>query len=86
MIRQNSTNLSLSMSELSSFLYFKFFSSNFAFAHAQEKIVMLIRIGHTCVAQKHKKTDLLLETRSEINFEFIKFIKICKLSPFDKNK
>ena len=45
---------------------------------------MLIRIGHTCVALKHKKTDLSLETSSEINFKFIKFVKI--LSPFDKNK
>ena len=50
----------------------------------RKKIVMLIRIDYTCVALKHKKTDLSLETRSEINFEFIKFVKSCKLSPFDK--
>ena len=36
---------------------------------------MLIGIGHTCVALKHKKTDLSLEKSSEINFEFIKFVK-----------
>ena len=47
---------------------------------------MLTTIGHTRVALKHKKTDLSLETSSEINFEFIKFVKISKLSPFVKNK
>ena len=72
---------------LCSFLCFKLYSLNFAIAYAQKKIVMLnIRISHTCVALKQKKTDLSLETSSEINFEFIKFVKICKLSPFDKNK
>ena len=40
-----------------------------------KKIVKLIRIRHTCVALFHKKTVLSLETRSEINFEFIKFVK-----------
>ena len=45
---------------------------------------MLIRICHTCVAFKHKKTDLSFERSTEINFEFIKFVKKCKLSPFDK--
>ena len=33
---------------------------------------MLIRICHTCVALKHKKTDLSFERSAEINFEFIK--------------
>ena len=47
---------------------------------------MLIRIRHTCVAFIHKKTDFSLETSSEINFEFIKFAKKCKMSPLDKNK
>ena len=47
---------------------------------------MLIRICHTCVALKHKKTDLSFERSAEINFEFIKFVKIYKLSPFDENK
>ena len=51
-----------------------------------KKIVMHMKIGHTCVGLKHKKTDLSIETWSEINFEFIKFVKNCKLSPFDKNK
>ena len=41
----------------------------------RKKIVMLIRIRHTCVALIHKRTVLSLETSSEINFEFIKFVK-----------
>ena len=72
------------MSELCSFLCLKLYSLNFAIAHAQKQIVKLIRIGPTCVALKHKKTDLSLETSSEINLEFIKFVKNCKLSPIDK--
>ena len=62
------------------------YSVNFAIAHAQKKIVKLIRIRHTCVALLHKKSVLSLETSSEINFEFIKFVKNRKMSPFDKNK
>ena len=51
------------------------------------KIVVLIRIRHTCVALIHKKTVLSLETSSEISFEFIKFIKKGKIvSLFDKKK
>ena len=38
-------------------------------------IIKLIRIRHICVALLHKKTVLSLETSSEINFEFIKFVK-----------
>ena len=34
----------------------KLYSLNFAIAHAQVKIVMLIKIGLNCVAQRHKKT------------------------------
>ena len=49
-IRRNSTNVSLLMSELCSFLCFKLYSLKFAIAHGQRKIVMLIRIGHTFVA------------------------------------
>ena len=63
------------MSELIPFLCLKLYSLNFPIAHAQKKIVKLIRIRHTCVALIHKKTVLLLETSSEINFEFIKFVK-----------
>ena len=37
------------------FFCFKLYSQNFAIAHAP-KIVMLIIIGHTCVAIKLKKT------------------------------
>ena len=59
---------------------------NFAIAHAQKKIVMLIRIRHTCVASIHKKTVLSLKTNSEINFEFIKFVKKIKICSLDKNK
>ena len=63
------------MFELCSLLCLKLYSLNFAIAHAQKKIVMLIRIRHICVALLHKKTVISLETSSEINFEFIKFVK-----------
>ena len=64
---------------------FEFYSLNFAIAHAQKKIVMLIRMRHTCVALIHKKTVLSLETSSEINFEFIKFVKkVVKCLPLTK--
>ena len=39
------------------FLCLKLYSLNYAIAHMQKKIVMLIRTCHTCVASKHKKTD-----------------------------
>ena len=45
------------------------------FCNCAKKIVKLIRIRHACVALLHKKTVLTLETSSEINFEFIKFVK-----------
>ena len=48
------------------------------------KIVMLIRICHTCVALLHKKTVLSLETSSEVNFEFIKFVKKENVSLLQK--
>ena len=38
------------MSELCSFKCLKLYSLNFAITHAQIKIVMLIKIGHNCVA------------------------------------
>ena len=44
------TNLSRLMSELCSLKCLKLFSLNFAIAHAQIKIVMLIKIGQNCVA------------------------------------
>ena len=44
--------MSLLMSDLCSFLCFKFHSLNFAVVHAQKKIVMLIRICHTCAQTK----------------------------------
>ena len=51
----------------------------------RKKIVMFIRIRHTCVALIHKKTVLSLEKSSEINFEFIKFVKkIVKCLPLTK--
>ena len=65
----------LSMSELSFFKCSKLYSLNFAISHAQNKIVMLIKIGLNCGAKRRKKTDKSLETSSEINFEFIKFAK-----------
>ena len=46
---------------------------------------MLIRIRHTCVALIHKETVLSLETSSEINVKFIKFVKqIVKCLPLTK--
>ena len=83
MIRRNSTNLSLLMSELCSLLCLKLYSRNYAIAHLQKKKkkkkkkknVTLIRICHNCVALKHKKTDLSFETRAGISFEVIKFVK-----------
>ena len=63
------------MFEVCSLLCLKLYSLNFAIAHSQKKIVMLIRIRHICVALLHKQTVLTLETTSEINFELIKFIK-----------
>ena len=74
-IRRSSTNLSRLMSDLFPFLCLKLYSPNFAIAHAQKKLIWLIRIRHTCVALIHKKTVLPLETSSEINFEFIKSLK-----------
>ena len=59
---------------------FKLLSLNFAITHAQKKVVLLIRICHTRVALKHNKTDLSLETRSEINFEFIKLVNCLLLT------
>ena len=50
-----------------------------------KKIVMLIRIRHTCIALIHKKTVLSLETSPEINFEFIKFVKNVKCLPLTKS-
>ena len=50
----------------------------------RKKIVMLIRIRHTCVALLHRKTVLSLETSSEVNFQFIKFVKKGKCLPLTK--
>ena len=49
-----------------------------------KKIVVLIRIRHTCVALIHKKTVLSLETSSEVNFEFIKLVEKGKCLPLTK--
>ena len=56
------------------------YSLNFAIAFAQKNIGLVISIDHACVAFKHKKTDLSLETSSEINFEFIKFANHLSLT------
>ena len=63
------------MSELIPFFVFKALFTEFRNCACAKKIVKLIRIRHTCVALIHKKTVLSLETSSEINFEFIKFVK-----------
>ena len=74
------------MSELITFLCLKLYSLNFAIAHAQKRVIRLIRIRHTCVALIGKKTVLLLETSSGINFEFIKCVKNVKCLTLKKNK
>ena len=63
---------------------FKALVTEFCNCACAKKIIMIIRIRHTCVALIHRKKSL--ETSSEINFELIKFVKSCKLSSFDENK
>ena len=70
---------------VNSFFMFKALFTEFCNCACAKKIVMLIRIRHTCIALIHKKTVLSLETSSEINFEFIKFVKnIVKCLPLKK--
>ena len=64
---------------------FKALFTEFCNCACAKKIVMLIRIRHPCVALIHKKTVSSLETSSEINSEFIKFVeKIVKCLPLTK--
>ena len=68
-----------------SFVVFKALFTEVCNCACAKKIVMLIRIRHTCVALIHKKTVLSLETSSEINFEYIKFVKfLVKCLPLTK--
>ena len=71
------------MSELISFFVFKALFTEFCNC-ACAMVIRLIRISHTCVALIRKKTVLLLETSSEINFEFIKCVKNVKCLPLTK--
>ena len=48
---------------------FKALFTEFYNCACAKKVVMLIRIRHTCVALIHNKTVLSLETSLEINFE-----------------
>ena len=59
---------------------FKALFTGFCNCACAKKIVMLIKLRHTCVAFIDKKIVLSLETNSEINFEFIKFVpkKKCR--------
>ena len=59
---------------------FKVLFTEFCNCACANKIDMLIRIRHTCVAFIYKKTVLSLETSSEINFEFIKIVKCLPLT------
>ena len=77
--------MSRMMYELCPLLCLKLYSMNYAIAHVQ-KYCYAIRIGHACGALKHKINYFSLETSAGISFEFIKFVKNCKLSPFDENK
>ena len=63
------------MYELIPIFEFKALFAEFCNCACAKKIVMLIRNRHTCVALIDKKTLLSLETSSEINFEFFKFVK-----------
>ena len=65
-------------------IVFKALFTEFCNCACAKKIVMLIRIRHTCVVLLHKKTVLSLETSSEINFKFIKFVKKGKCLPLTK--
>ena len=65
-------------------IVFKALFTEFCNCACAKKIVMLIRIRHTFVALSHKKTVLSLQTSSEINFEFIKFVKKRKCLPLTK--
>ena len=65
-------------------IVFKALFTEFINCACIKKIVMLIRIRHTCVALLHKKIVLSLETSSEINFEFIKFSQKGKCLPLTK--
>ena len=67
---------------------FKALFTEFCNGSCANKIVMIIRIRHTCVALIHReKTVLSLETSSEINFKFIKFVKKkVKCLPLTKTK
>ena len=65
-------------------IVFKALFTEFCNCACAKKIVLLIRIRHTCVALLHKKTVLSLETSSEINFKFIKFVKKGKCLPSTK--
>ena len=56
-------------------IVFKVLFTEFCNYACAKKIVMPIRIRHTCVALLHKKTVLSLGTSSEINFESIDFVK-----------
>ena len=61
-----------------------FISLNYAIVYLQKDCYAYQNLSYVCCS-KTKKTDLSLETSAEINFEFIKFVKHFKLSPFDEN-
>ena len=65
---------------VNSFFVFKALFTEFCNC-ACAKVIRLIRIRHTWVALIRKKTELPLETSSEINFEFIKRVKNVKCLP-----
>ena len=71
------------MSELIPFFVFKALFTEYCNC-ACAMVIRLIRIRHTCVALIRKKNVLPLEASSEINFEFIKFVKKVKCLPLTK--
>ena len=72
------------MFELIPFFVFKALFTESCNCACAIMVIRLIRIRHTCVALKRKKTVLPLETSSEINFEFIKRVKNVKCLPLTK--
>ena len=66
---------------------FKALFTDFCYGAYAKYLAMLKRIRHTCVALKHKKTVLSLETSSEIKFRIYQICKkIVKCLPMTKNK
>ena len=58
----------------------KLYSLNFAIAHTQKKIVLLIRIGHAWLALKHQENLLITWNKLINQFRTIKFMNCLLLT------